>query len=355
MNINKNWKINLLNFTNDSLINLTKILKEKKFISEQINTCIYKKKITHINKIDNIKKTLIEKLNKLFEIKKLVVIKEYLDLDNTIKLVIKTEKNIIETVAIPNSKNHFTICISSQNGCALNCSFCNTGKNGFYGNLKPYEIINQIIIAQEKIEKFFDKKKITNIVLMGMGEPLLNLENVLASISIVNNKNALNINKKKITISTSGITNKIKKIAENKIPLALSLHFTNDKLRSKIMPINKKYSLKSVLNECKKYFLTKNNTLTIEYILIKDVNDSDADINNLIKITKQMKCKICLIPFNTIPNSSFNPPTTEKIINFQNKLKKNGVMVNIRKKRGQNINAACGQLSGKINTNYDKN
>lgn len=355
MNTNKNWKINLLNFTHESLINLTKILKEKKFISEQINSYIYKKKITQIKNIDNIKKNLREKLNKLFEIKKLIVIKEYLDLDNTIKLIIKTEKNIIETVAIPNSKNHFTICISSQNGCSLNCSFCNTGKNGFYGNLKPYEIISQIIIAEEKIKKIFENKKITNIVLMGMGEPLLNLENVLAFISIVSNKNTLNINKKKITISTSGIANKIKKLAENNIPLALSLHFTDDKLRSKIMPINKKYSLKSVLNECKKYVSIKNNELTIEYILIKDLNDSDKDINNLIKITKHIKCKICLIPFNIIPNSSFKPPAIEKIINFQNELKKNGVIVNIRKKRGQNINAACGQLSGKINTKYDKN
>ena len=354
MNTNKNWKINLLNFTNESFINLTKIFKEKKFISKQLNTFIYKKNIINLEKIDNIKKKFIENLKKISEIKKLNIIKEYIDSDNTIKLVIKTEKNIIETVAIPNSKNHFTLCVSSQNGCALNCAFCSTGKNGFYGNLKPYELVSQILLAQDKIKTLFEKKKITNIVLMGMGEPLLNLDNVLAFISILSNKNALDINKKKITISTSGITNKISKISENNIPLALSLHSTDNAIRSKIMPINKKYSLKSILNECKKYS-SNNKELTIEYILIKDLNDSDKDINNLITITKKLKCKICLIPFNTIPNSPFKSPNPEKIITFQTKLKEKGIIVNIRKRRGENINAACGQLSGKINNKYDKN
>ncbi len=354
MNTNKNWKINLLNFTNESFINLTKIFKEKKFISKQLNTFIYKKNIINLEKIDNIKKKFIENLKKISEIKKLNIIKEYIDSDNTIKLVIKTEKNIIETVAIPNIKNHFTLCVSSQNGCALNCAFCSTGKNGFYGNLKPYELVSQILLAQDKIKTLFEKKKITNIVLMGMGEPLLNLDNVLAFISILSNKNALDINKKKITISTSGITNKISKISENNIPLALSLHSTDNAIRSKIMPINKKYSLKSILNECKKYS-SNNKELTIEYILIKDLNDSDKDINNLITITKKLKCKICLIPFNTIPNSPFKSPNPEKIITFQTKLKEKGIIVNIRKRRGENINAACGQLSGKINNKYDKN
>ncbi len=349
MNTNKYWKINLLNFTNTSLINLTKIFKEKKFISDQLISFLYRQENNDLYKIKNIKKTFITKLNKISEIKKLKIVKEYLDIDNTIKLIIKTEKHLIETIAIPNSKNHFTICVSSQNGCALNCSFCNTGKNGFYGNLKPYEIVNQIILAKEKINIFFKEKKITNIVLMGMGEPLLNIENVLAFISIISNKITLNINKKKITISTSGITNKIKIISDLNIPLAISLHSTQNKIRSQIMPINKKYSLNSILKECKKYSLNKNNILTIEYILIENINDSEIDIKNLIKIAKNLKCKICLIPFNNIPNSAFTSPKLENIIKFQNKLKTKGVITTIRKKRGSNISAACGQLSGKIN------
>lgn len=354
MNTNKNWKINLLNFTNTSLINLTKILKEKKFISIQLITLLYKQKIKDIYDIKNIKKTFIEKLNKVSEIKKLKILKEYLDLDNTIKLVIKTEKYIIETVAIPNSKNHFTICVSSQNGCALNCSFCNTGKNGFYGNLKPYEIVNQILLAENKINTLFKEKKITNIVLMGMGEPLLNIENVLAFISIISNKNSLNINNKKITISTSGIVDKIKHISDLNIPLAISLHSTQNEIRSKIMPINKKYSLTSLLKECKKYTLNKKNILTIEYIIIENINDTDIDVKNLVIIAKNLQCKICLIPFNTIPNSSFNSPHIEKIIKFQNKLKEKGIIVNIRKRRGNNISAACGQLSGNIKNKNEK-
>jgi 23S rRNA (adenine2503-C2)-methyltransferase len=317
MNTNKNWKINLFNFTNESLINFTKILKEKNFVADQLNNCIYKKCINKFENISNIKKIFLEKIDKISKIEKLQVIKEYIDLDNTIKLIIKTEKNIIETVAIPNSKNHFTICLSSQNGCALNCLFCSTGKNGFYGNLKPYEIINQIILIKEKIDKLFKNKKITNIVFMGMGEPLLNIENVLAFISIINNKNTFNINKKKITISTSGITNKIKILSQHNIQLALSLHSTENKIRSKIMPINRKFPLKSLLNECKKYSLNKNTNLTLEYILIENLNDSDEDVINLIRIAKNIKCKICLIPFNTIPDTTLKSPSIEKIINFQ--------------------------------------
>lgn len=347
MNTNKKWKINLLNLNEKSLINLMTFLKEKKFHSKQIMTWIYKKDVTNIKLMTDVKNTLKLKLEKISTIIILHIKKEYIDKDNTIKLLIETEDNLlIETVAIPNSKNHFTLCLSTQIGCSLNCSFCYTGKSGFKRNLQIYEIISQLIITKNKILTLFQKKYITNIVMMGMGEPLLNLENVISSISIMTNKNCLNINKKKITISTSGITPKIKTIAINKIPLALSLHATNDKTRSKIMPINKKYSLNNLLEECKKY--STNNSLTIEYIMLKNINDSKNDAINLANLLKNIQCKICLIPFNKIPQTNFNSTSQEKILIFQNILKEKGLITHIRKKKGDNINAACGQLSGKI-------
>lgn len=346
MNTNKKWHINLLNFTQNSVINLITLLKEKKFHVNQINNWIYKKNLLDINLMTNLTKSLKKKLTNICKIEKLNIRKEYIDIDNTIKWLIEThDKKIIETVAIPNAKNHFTICLSSQIGCILNCKFCATGQLKFERNLKPYEIISQLLIAKNKIAILHAEKKITNIVMMGMGEPLLNVKNILKFTSIITNKECLNISKNKITISTSGITPNIKIIAKNNIPLALSLHFTNNKLRSSLMPINKKYALKDLLNECKKYYKSTNN-LTIEYILINNINDSKKDACELAALLKDIKCKICLIPFNEIPETKFKTPNQTKIITFQNYLKKNGFITNIRKKRGFNINAACGQLAG---------
>lgn len=347
MNFNNKWKINLLNFNENSIIYLLKLLKEKKFNTNQINNWIYKKNVIDINLMSNIRLQLKKKINNISNISILNIKKEYIDIDNTIKWLIEThDNNIIETVAIPNSKNHFTICISSQIGCALNCSFCSTGKNGFIRNLKTYEIISQLFISNEKIKKIFPNKKITNIVMMGMGEPLLNINNVLSFISIITNKNCYNISKNKITISTSGIITNISKIIENKIPLALSLHFTNNDLRSKFMPINKKYPLKNLLNECEK--IHEQIDLTIEYIMLKNINDSEKDAIILSNLLKKIKCKICLIPFNDINYTQFKSSSIEKIKKFQMILIKKGITTTIRKKRGSNINAACGQLAGKI-------
>lgn len=344
MRTNKNWKINLLNFHEKSILTLLNLLKENKFHAKQIINSIYKKNVFNINLI-NIKNTLKNKLINITQILPLKIKKEYIDTDNTIKWLIETNTdNLIETVAIPNSKNHFTICISSQIGCILNCYFCATGRSGFKRNLKTHEIISQLIIAKIKIKNLFPEKNITNIVMMGMGEPLLNLENVISFISIASNKNCLDISKKKITLSTSGIIPNIEILNKYKIPLALSLHATNDALRSKLMPINKKYKIKNLLNECKKYSMK--NDLTIEYIMLKDINDSKDHAIKLTKLLKNIKCKICLIPFNKIKNIDFSPTSMENIKIFQNILKNKGITTNIRKRKGFNINAACGQLAG---------
>ena len=229
------WKINLLNLNVLSLMKLIRYIKISNYYLDKILYCLYKKNITNINNI-------------------------------------KTDgKNSIELVAIPNSKNHYTLCLSSQLGCALQCSFCYTGTQGFKRNLMPYEIINQVLQAVKRIMFIFKTKKITNIVFIGMGEPLLNIKNLLVSINVITNKYTYNINVNKITISTSGIIPGIKILVSHNIPLALSLHAAKDELRTQLMPINKKYSIVKLLEEYKK--IACNNKLTIEYVMLKNVND----------------------------------------------------------------------------------
>ncbi len=339
------WKINLLNLNNFSLIKLIKLIKGKSFYSQEIIKWIYKKNIENIICIPNIKKEILKKINKTCIIKKIKIKKEIISSDNTIKWIIKTNNdNNIETVAIPNNKNHFTLCISSQIGCILNCVFCHTGKYRFKGNLRTNEIINQIYISSKRINNLFFKKKITNIVFMGMGEPLLNIKNILSAIKIITFKKAYNLHKSKITISTSGIPAGIDILNSENIPLALSLHAVNDKLRSQLMPINKKYPLNNILKKCKKY--SKKNKLTIEYIMLKKINDSKKDAIKLKYLLKNIKCKICLIPFNSFRASIYETTKMSNIIFFKNTLKKLGIITTIRKKMGHDINGACGQLVG---------
>jgi 23S rRNA (adenine2503-C2)-methyltransferase len=341
-------KINLLNLNILSLERLTYFINEKKFFTSQILNWIYKYDISNINDFKNIKINVRKFLSKISEIKSSIIMKEIIDVDNTIKWLIKLDKsNIIETVAIPNNKNHFSLCISSQVGCALNCDFCITGKNGFLRNLKCYEIVSQIYLANKRLNTIFSKKKITNIVAMGMGEPLLNIDNIESFIDIICSKNTYNINKKKITISTSGIIPGIKIMKRIKVPLALSLHFTDNNLRSKIMPINKKYPILDVMKMCKDY--GKTNDLTIEYIMLDNINDSTNNAYDLVKLLNNVRCKICLIPFNYIPNSIYKPSSLDNIFKFQKILIKSGFVTNIRKRKGFSINAACGQLSGFFN------
>lgn len=341
-------KINLLNLSKKSIDLLLNLIKEKTFHTNQILEWVHKRNQTNINLMTNLSINLRKKLKKICKIKTLEIIKEQIDEKNTIKWLLKiNKKNFIETVAIPNKKNHFTLCMSTQIGCMLNCTFCNTANQGFYRNLKPSEIISQIFNSQNIIKKtYFKNNKITNIVFMGMGEPLLNIKNLITAINIIQNKNCYNINKKKITISTSGIVPEIKNIEPLNIPLAISLHATTDKLRTKLMPINKKYNINAILAECKKYSIK--NTITIEYIMLKNVNDSNNHAYELVKLIKNIKCKVCLIPFNTYKNSKYEQSNKKTIIEFQNILKNNKITTNIRKKMGDKINAACGQLSGKI-------
>lgn len=342
-NFNK-WKLNLIGFDQHSILKLIKLLNLKNFIADQLFYWIYNKNIIDFNNMKNISLKSLILLNKISKIEVNLIKKEIISSDNTIKWLISVdESNFIESVAIPNRKESYTLCVSSQVGCAMNCSFCYTGKQGFVRNLTSSEIISQVFQAKKRLNVFFKDKKITNIVFMGMGEPLLNIENVLSSIDILSNKSAFNIHKNKITVSTSGILFNLIILLKHRIPLALSLHSPFDKERSSIMPINKKYSISDILSFCKNF-----DNFTVEYIMIKNLNDSLDHAFKLSDILIDLNCKICLIPFNYFSGSEYEQSDIKNIISFKQVLIKHGKVTTIRKRFGFDIEAACGQLRGLI-------
>ena len=268
--------------------------------------------------------------------------------EGTKKYLIKLDSgSMIEMVIIPERKR-LTLCISSQAGCALQCTFCATGAQGFERNLTPNEIIGQLWIAN-----FYQQpsQQISNVVFMGMGEPLLNVIPVLSSISIMQHQNAYGLSKRRITLSTSGIVPEIKKLASRTdVSLAISLHAANDKLRDEIVPINKKYPLDQLIQSCKDYLVnqSKRKTITIEYILIDGVNDSLEHAKQLVEILRGLSCKVNLIPFNPFDGCNYLRSKEKVIQDFKDYLISKGVITTLRITRGDAIDGACGQLVGKL-------
>lgn len=269
--------------------------------------------------------------------------------DGTIKYSLKLYDNkLVEGVLIP-SKKRLTACISSQVGCSLSCTFCATGTLKLERNLNYAEIYDQIFILNEEALLNFGKP-LSNIVYMGMGEPLLNYENLLKSIELVSSKTGLSMSPKRITVSTAGIAKMIKKLADDDVRfnLAISLHTSDDKKREEIMPINKSINLEE-LKESIKYFFEKTGTrITYEYILFKDINDSLDDAHELVKFCKSTPCKVNLIEYNSVDNIPFQKASNNKTEKFINFLNEKNVIVNLRRSKGKDINAACGQLVNKL-------
>lgn len=346
MNNSNKRKINFLDIDRKQLQKFFLSIGEKIFRADQIMKWIYHFNIDNFDYMTNITKNLRIKLKKIAEIKAPIIYKKFFSKDGVIKWAFKINNKYIETVYIPEKKRS-TICISSQIGCALKCDFCATTKNGFKGNLKVSEIIGQIWL----FNKFIKKKKLpklTNIVFMGMGEPLLNIKNVVSSIKIILDDFGFGISKHHLTLSTSGISPAIKKLGNIvDISLAISLHAPNNNLRNKIMPINRKYNINSVLHAAKNYLKNKKankGKITIEYIMIDHFNDSIKFAHQLTLCLKNIPCKINLIPFNYFSESLYHCSSKERIFNFFKFLVKNKFNVTIRKSRGSDINAACGQL-----------
>lgn len=324
---------------------------EPKFRAKQLFNWIYNHKCSSFDEMNNLPKELRKKLEETTELKSLTLIdKKESNENNTTKLVLETIDNkFIEAVIIPDEDRN-TLCISTQVGCPLDCKFCATGVMGYTRNLTAGEIIDQYLIASNESGKY----GITNIVYMGMGEPLINFKNTIKSLEILTNELSLGISRNRITVSTAGIPEKIKELADNgpKIKLALSLHSPFDEIRTKIMPINKKYPLEEVLKALKYYTEKVNNRITFEYTLLKGINDRDEDIKGIAKICSQLPSKINLIPFNSIKHiqpdgisAQLEPSASEHFYNFADKLRAKNITVMVRDTRGNDIAAACGQLA----------
>jgi 23S rRNA (adenine2503-C2)-methyltransferase len=265
--------------------------------------------------------------------------------------------NAVETVFIPED-DRGTLCVSSQAGCALDCSFCSTGKQGFNRNLTTAEIVGQLWQANRALG-YYDafsasrdtERVISNVVLMGMGEPLANFENVLAALRLMLDDHAYGLSRRRVTVSTSGIVPAIDRLAaECPVALAVSLHAGNDQLRDELVPINCKYPLAELLAACERYLkVAPRDFITFEYVMLDGVNDSDADARQLIAIASQVSCKYNLIPFNPFPGSPYRKPRAERIRRFAEILQDAGIVTTTRKTRGDDIDAACGQLAGQVN------
>jgi len=324
---------------------------EPKFRVKQIWDWIYRKGSSDFMLMSDLPNSLREKLSCLIRIPRLDNKMELMSRDGTMKwLLALDDKNEIETVFIPED-NRGTVCISSQVGCTLTCKFCHTGTQKLVRNLTANEIISQVMMVKDKIQDWpvSNEKKLTNIVFMGMGEPMLNYESVADAIRILTHKDGLKYGKKRITISTSGLIPQIERCAnELGVRLAISLHAVNDELRNELVPINKKYSIKDLLYSCKFYAdMTNGDRITFEYVMLDGINDSDGDAKKLVSLLKNIPSKVNLIPFNPWPGSPYKCSPRERIDSFASIVEKGGYIAPIRVTRGQDIMAACGQLKSR--------
>ncbi|GAB6149805.1 dual-specificity RNA methyltransferase RlmN [Clostridium novyi] len=333
---------NILNFTLDELKDWMDKNSESKFRAKQIFQWIYKKAVFNFDDMSNISKSTKEKLKENFYIQIPNVVKKYVsNIDGTEKFLFEYEDgNIIESVVMK-YKHGNSICVSTQIGCRMGCKFCASTVDGVVRNLTSGEIIAQVLKAQKEIGD-----RISNVVLMGSGEPLDNYDNVIKFLKLINDEDALNIGQRHITLSTCGIVPKIKELADEKmqITLAISLHAPNNEIRKSMMPIANKYTLEELLDACRYYYRTTNRRITFEYALVKGVNDSRENAEELIKISKGMLCHINLIPVNEIKENNYERSKSKDIEEFKETLIKHGIETTIRREMGSDINGACGQL-----------
>ena len=346
-------KINLAGLTLGKLKSLFIDLNEKPFRAGQVMKWIHQRGVTDIDRMSDVSKNLRQKLCDIAEIKLPRIMDEITSVDGSRKWILEVASGSqIETVFIPEA-GRGTLCISSQSGCSLDCKFCATGKQGFDSNLSVAEIVGQLWWANKQLNNFSqtNAKRISNVVMMGMGEPLLNFDNVIDSVDIMMEDSAYGLSKRKVTISTSGVVpaiNKMKGLTE--ASLAVSLHAPNDELRSQIMPINKKYPINVLLDSVRSYMesLSDKRVPLVEYTLIKGINDHRQHARDLAELLDSFPCKINLIPFNAFELSRYERPSSSSVSNFREILKKAGFTVTVRTTRADDIGAACGQLVGTV-------
>jgi len=359
--------VNLLDLDAQSLTAFLEGAGEKPFRAKQVMRWVHRNGVSEVEKMTDISKSLREKLISLAEIRLPDVVSDSTSSDGTRKWLLDVGTgNSVETVFIP-EQNRGTLCVSSQAGCALDCQFCSTGKQGFNRNLTTAEIIGQLWLASASLGGLsrrlpssdedrsgdgieVEGKAISNVVMMGMGEPLLNYDNVVPALRLMLDDNAYGLSRRRVTLSTSGIVPAIDRLRDDcPVALAVSLHASSDTLRDVLMPINRKYPLRELLASCVRYLdRAPRDFVTFEYVMLDGVNDSDLSARELIALLAEIPCKINLIPFNPFPQSSFKRSPSERIRGFSELLNAAGIVTTTRKTRGGDIDAACGQLAGMI-------
>ncbi len=354
--------INLLNFNQQQLADYFVSIGEKPFRAKQLMRWVYHYGVTDLDQMTDIAKVLREKLSNQTSFNLPEVQLEQASDDGTRKWLIGANNqkdgtsSSVETVFIPED-DRGTLCISSQVGCALECTFCSTGRQGFNRNLTVSEIIGQLWIANQSLRKVdgYDMlaptdRIISNVVMMGMGEPLANYDNVVSAMQIMLDDHGYGLSRRRVTLSTSGLVPQMDKLKEDcPVALAVSLHAPNDALRDVIVPINKKYPLKELMAACERYLVkAPRDFVTFEYVMLDGVNDTVEHAHQLLNVVKNVPCKFNLIPFNPFPNSGYGTSTPNHIRVFKDILMNAGYVVTVRRTRGEDIDAACGQLAGKV-------
>ena len=347
-------RVNLLGLTLPKMQDFFREMGEKPFRAQQVLKWMHHAGVDSFDDMTNLSKALREKLAEVAEVRPPEVVSQLDSEDGTRKWAIRVDGGgLIETVFIPDGQRG-TLCVSSQVGCSLDCSFCSTGKQGFQRDLSAAEIIGQVWLALKSFDAFQsgNGRKVTNVVMMGMGEPLLNFDNVVDAMELMMEDLAYGISKRRVTLSTSGVVPMLDKLAEvSEVSLAVSLHAPNDELRNELVPINRKYPIAVLLESCRNYIdaqTDKKRVVTVEYTLIAGVNDQPEHARELAALLADFPCKINLIPFNTFAQSDYQRPSGNAVSRFWQVLVDAGFIVTVRTTRGDDISAACGQLVGDV-------
>jgi 23S rRNA (adenine2503-C2)-methyltransferase len=348
-------KVNLMGLPEAKLIAFFESIGEKKFRAIQVMKWIHQLGADNFDDMTNVSKDLRSKLKNIAEIRLPEVVQQFDSTDGTRKFLIRVSGgSVIETVYIPDG-DRGTLCVSSQVGCSLDCSFCATGKQGFNRDLTAAEIIGQVWIAAKSFGQLSGTgpRMVTNVVMMGMGEPLLNFDNVVDSMNLMMHDNAYGISKRRVTLSTSGVVPQLDRLSQyTDACLAISLHAPNDELRNELVPINRKYPIAMLLDSAKRYIEAMPDThrkITIEYTLIDQVNDRPHHAKELAELLRNIPVKINLIPFNPFNLSNYKRVSNTALRKFQDILMQEGYITTVRTTRGDDIDAACGQLAGQVN------
>jgi 23S rRNA (adenine2503-C2)-methyltransferase len=347
--------VNLLGFDLQGLIAYCESLGEKPFRARQLARWIHRRGASDFDAMSDLAKSLRGKLSGVAQVRAPEVIRDSTSADGTRKWLLDVgQGNAIETVFIPED-DRGTLCISTQAGCAMNCLFCSTGRQGFNRNLTTAEIVGQLWLAEHALRASLgvqdeNDRVITNVVMMGMGEPLQNLDAVVPALRLMLDDHAYGLSRRRVTVSTSGLTRQIDKLAQLvPVALAVSLHAPNDALRDELVPLNRKHPLADLMAACQRYLaVAPRDFITFEYVMLAGRNDADAHADELIELVRDVPCKFNLIPFNPFPGSGLERPSTERVRAFAQRLSDAGIVTTIRKTRGDDIDAACGQLAGEV-------